>query len=215
MKSKSISLSWIGTAFVVSFALAAAVIVTHGTDLDSLKLGLRVTARWSFLFFWIAYTGKALTTLFGPVLAPLGRGRDFGLAYAAAMLSHVVILVWMYLITSHAPLAGNALILFVVGIIFTYLLAVLSFGRLAEALGPVGWRALRFVGLNYILFAFSVDFVPALFHPGSSHPGVLRFVSYAPFAAMCIVAPLLVIAASAHRRWEIRYSRARLGSVAD
>jgi len=200
---------------VVSFALAAAVIVTHGTDLDSLKLGLQVTARWSFLFFWLAYTGKALTTLFGPVLAPLGRGRDFGLAYAAAMLSHVVILVWMYLITSHAPLAGNLLILFVVGIIVTYLLAVLSFGRLAEALGPVGWRALRLVGLDYILFAFAVDFVPTVFHYGKRHPGVLRFLAYAPFAAMCMVAPLLVIAAAALRRWEIRYSRARLESVAD
>lgn len=207
MNRNSIPLLWMGPAFGVSLGLAAAVLATNGIDHDSLVLALQVTARWAFLFFWVAYTGRALTTLFGPALAPVGRGREFGLAYAAAMLGHVFLLVWLYQITGRAPLSGDGLVFFGIGIVFTYVLAVLSFGRLAEALGPWGWRALKFVGMNYILYAFATDFVPGVFHPGTSHHGVLRSVAYVPFAAMSIAAPLLVLAAAAYRHLEMRYFR--------
>jgi len=46
---------------------------------------VRYTARWSFFFFWLSYTGGALAILFGPVFAGLARrARALGLAFAAA-----------------------------------------------------------------------------------------------------------------------------------
>jgi hypothetical protein len=211
---KPIPVLWMGMAFGVGLCLAAVVLAIEGIDVDSLKMALRVTARWSFLFFWVAYAGRAMATLFGPGFAPLARrGREFGLAYAAAMLNHVGILIWIFELTSHAPLSGNSLLFFGVGIVFTYLLALFSFGRLAEALGPTGWLILRIVGVNYILYAFASDFVPAVIHPGPEQYNVWRLLAYVPFAAMSVAAPLLVLAAAAHRRLGMSYSRAAVGSV--
>jgi hypothetical protein len=214
MKRKTIPVLWMGMAFAIGFGLAAVVLAIQGIDVNSLKTALRVTARWSFLFFWVAYAGRAMATLFGPTFAPLARrGREFGLAYAAAMLTHVGLLIWIFELTSRAPLSGNSLLFFGTGIVFTYLLALFSFGRLAEALGPTGWLILRIVGVNYILYAFASDFVPAVIHPGLAQHGVWHLLAYAPFAAMSVAAPLLVLAAAAHRRLGMSYSGAEVGSV--
>jgi hypothetical protein len=203
-----------GMAFGVELGLAAAVLAIKGTDAKSLRIALRLTARWSFLLFWVAYSGGAMTALFGPALAPLARrGREFGLAYASAQLVHVGLVVWLFQISTRPPLSGKLSVFFIIGIVWTYLLAVLSFGGLAEALGPRGWRTLRIVGLNYILFAFAFDFVPPVILPGTAQYGVWRLVEYVPFAAMSVAAPLLVLAAAIHRRLGMRYNRAGLGPV--
>ena len=81
-------------AFGIALVLAAAVLAIKGVDAKSLVIALRLTARWSFLLFWVAYAGGAMATLFGPALEPLARrGREFGLAYAAAQLIHLGLVV--------------------------------------------------------------------------------------------------------------------------
>jgi hypothetical protein len=208
---KPVPIFWMVGAFAVALVLAAIVVAIGGVSPGNLRMALRVTARWAFLLFWVAYTGRALATLFGPVLTPLARrGREFGLAYASAMLIHIGIVLWIYQLTSRAPLSGVSLLFFLIGIAWTYLLAVFSFGRLAEDLGPTGWRLLRVTAVNYILFAFGSDFVPALINPAPGHHGLLRTADYIFFASMTIAAPLLVVAASARRRLEVRYGRAQL-----
>ena len=200
-------------AFGIALGLAAAVLALNGTDTKSLVMALRLTARWSFLLFWVAYAGGAMAALFGPALAPLaGRGREFGLAYAAAQLIHLGLVVWLFQVSSRPPLSGELIVFFSIGIFWTYLLAIFSFGGPSRALGSRGWRTLRIVGLNYILFAFAFDFVPVAIH-GTTHYGVGRLVEYAPFAAMSVAAPLLVLAAAAHRRLGMRYSHAGLEPV--
>jgi len=125
--------------------------------------------------------------LFGPALAPIGRRvREFGLAYTAAQLIHVCLVVWLFQISSSPLLSGKLFEFFVIGIVWTYLLAVLSFGRLTKFLGPKAWRVVRIVGMNYILFAFAYDLVPPAIYWGSRPYGVGRLVQYAPFAAMCV-----------------------------
>lgn len=201
-------------AFAAAFGLAATILAIKGTDTESLRVALRMTARWSFLLFWIAYSGKAISALFGPAFAPLARrGREFGLAYAAAQLVHLGLVVWLFQISARPPLSGRLSAFFIVGIVWTYLLAVFSFGGPAETLGPRGWRTLRIAGMNYILFAFAFDFVPPVIRSAIPQYGIRHIVEYVPFAVMSVAAPLLVLAAAAHRRLELRYSRAGLGPV--
>jgi hypothetical protein len=216
MKRKSLPALWMGTAFGVALVLAATVLALKGIDPKSLRIALRLTARWSFVLFWVAYTGGAMAALFGPALAPLARrGREFGLSYAAAQLIHLGLVVWLFLITSRPPLSGQSLVFFFTGIVWTYLLAVLSFGSLAEGLGPSGWRIVRVTGLNYILFAFASDFVPGAIRSQAAQHGALGLIAYLPFAAMSVAAPLLVLAAAARRRLGTRYSRAEQVAVVD
>src|SRR5580658_1821786 len=104
MQSKPLPLRWMGAAFFVSLALAAIVLSRNGTSANGLLPALQLTARWSFLLFWVAYAGGAVAALFGPALAPLGRrGREFGLAYASAMTVHFSLVIWFFHISANPP----------------------------------------------------------------------------------------------------------------
>lgn len=199
-----------GVAFGVALAMAATVLAINGTK-GGLVPALRLTARWSFLLFWVAYCGGATAVLFGPAFKPLAaRGREFGLSYAAAQLIHLGLVVWLFQISARPPLSGRPFVFFSLGMVWTYLLALFSFGGLSKLLGARGWPGLRIVAMNYILFAFAWDFVPPGFRE-IGHYGV--WLQYAPFAAMCIAAPLLVLAAAARRRLVPGYDRVRFGPV--
>ena len=187
---KSISIGWwLGAAFAVNLLLAAAIFLASGTGVHSTGIALRATARVSFLWFWAAYAGGALTTLFGEIFLPLKqRGREFGLAFAAALLVHLGLVSWLCWIGA-APAAG-VFIFFGSAVVVTYLLALFSFGNLHSILGPRWWQLLRIIGMNFILYAFFKDFTGNPFHGGIRHG-----IEYVPFAAMTIVAPLLRLAA--------------------
>jgi len=192
---------WMGAAFAGSFALALLAVTIHGVNFKSLILALRLTGRWSFLPFWLAYAGGAMATLFGRTFVPLAnRRRQFGLAYAAALSGHLGLIAIFYLRASHLPLSGKLLFFFLTAACWTYVLTLFSFGGLAAKLGAANWRALRFVGMNYILYAFWSDFGPATFHPGTSDT-LVHTLAYTPFALMALAAPLLAVGAFVVRRW--------------
>jgi hypothetical protein len=80
---------WMTVSFVVATALAAVVFEAVDPH-DRVAVALRVTARWSFVLFWLAYAAGAMATLWGPPFTGLARhGREFGLAFASAQLVHV------------------------------------------------------------------------------------------------------------------------------
>jgi hypothetical protein len=186
------SIKWMGAAFAAALAITAITLVLHGTDNKATRLALELTARFSFVLFWLTYAGGAIATLFR-IEALAGRGREFGLAFAAAHLVHIGLVIWLGVLMGKVPLSGGLLLFFMVGLAFTYLLAFLSFGG-AKALGPL-WKPLRFIGMNYILIAFARDFILPVLYPKPAQYNVAHFVAYAPFAAACIAAPLLVLAA--------------------
>jgi len=205
MMRKTVPVLLMGLSFGVALALAAAVLDVLGPGEKGIRMALNVTARWSCLLFLMAYAGGAVAKLFGPTWAPLGRcGWEFGVAFASAHLVHIGLIVWLWWILNRLPLQGGVLVFFAVALVWTYLLAILSFGRLSEALGPRLWRLLMFLGLNYILLAFARDFVLGVIDAWDTHRNIWQLVKYAPFALLCIAAPLLRIAALAQRRWKGR-----------
>jgi hypothetical protein len=184
---------WMGSAFCVALGLASLTLAALGPGVHGTIVALQVTARFSFLLFWLAYAAAAMTTLFGPAFEPLKRrGREFGLAFASAHLVHLGLVGWVTYIGA-APSRGTFLF-FGVAVLWTYLLALLSIPRLQKALGSKGWWFLRVVGLNYIAFAFAKDFL------GDPQFGSFMYLAgYLPFAALSVVGPLLCLAAFVQR----------------
>jgi hypothetical protein len=177
------------SAFGAALILAVIVIVALGAGERGTVAALRASARFSFLLFWIAYAGRALTALFGPPFQPLKqRAREFGLAFAAAHLVHIGLVGWLCWIGA-APAVG-VFVFFGVAAIFTYLLAILSIGNLQQLLGPRWWWLLRTVGMNYIAYAFFVDFANDPLNGSIKH-----LVLYFPFAILAVVGPFLRLAA--------------------
>jgi hypothetical protein len=167
--------------FVIALALAAIAFVNLGAGDRGTFVALQLTARWSFLLFWFAYAGGAITKLSGLRLGGLERrGREFGLAFASAQLVHVGLVLWLFHVVT-GPV--DAMVFFWVGVLCTYLLALFSLPRLRDALGLRIWRAFRLIALEYIALVFADDFILAPLQATGfrSYP-----LSYLPFAVMLV-----------------------------
>ncbi|MDD4866670.1 MAG: hypothetical protein PHQ28_05945 [Mycobacterium sp.] len=189
-------------AFGGALALAAAILACCGTGPAGLRLGVRATARWSFLFFWLSYTGGAIAVLFGPTFAGLARqARNLGLAFAAALQAHIGLVIWLGIVIGQLPLRGGALWFFLVALCCAYLLVLLSFGIGTRNLGPL-WRPLLFVGTTFILIAFGKDFVLGTLNQKTPH--WLYAAEYVPFALLCLIAIPLRLAAVLRQSFGLR-----------
>lgn len=195
---------WMGVAFLIAAALAAATLGFLGAGRDGTTIALKLTARWSYCLFLPAYAGGALATVFGSTFQPLAkRGRDLGLAFASAHLVHIGLVAWLYYISPRPPLKESSAIFFGVALVFTYLIALFSIPKLAAMLRPAVWRLLVTVGMEYIALAFLLDFLQDPF----GH-GLMNLVAYLPFAAIACAAAVLRLAAYA-KRASRRLSRAQ------
>ena len=182
---------WMGAALCAAIGLATATLAVYGVGTTGLRRALDVTARFSFVVFWPAYAGSALATLFGPAFQGLARrGRDLGLSFASAHLVHVGLVVWLFRISLQPPISGGMFAFFAIGLLWTYLLALFSIRHLSRMLGPVRWRILRTVGLEYISFAFLIDFIN---HP--IHLNAKSLLGYLPFSTLAVIGTMLRIAA--------------------
>lgn len=166
-------------AFAVSLALAAVVLAIFGASEGGTALALRMTARWCFLLFWPAYAGSALAKLCGPRFAILARhGREFGLAFAAALSVHVSLVLWLMAVAADQR---TPMLFFWAGVACTYALALFSLPRLRDWLGPRLWRILCEGALQYIALVFAVDFIlePLQANGADKYP-----LGYLPFVLM-------------------------------
>ena len=172
---------WMVVAFLIAVGLAAIVLAIFGVGERGTTIALRLTARWSFVLFWFAYTGSAMARLFGSSLTGfVRRGRDFGLAFASAQGVHVGLVLWLFYL---APGANGGMVFFWIGILCTYVLALFSLPQLREALGPRLWRISCMIAMEYIALVFFVDFIriPLRANAVGGYP-----LSYLPFAIMLI-----------------------------
>jgi uncharacterized membrane protein len=165
----------------VSVILGAAALAVLGRNEHGLDVGLMLTGRWAFLLFWPAYAGGGLAALVGRRAAFIGRhGRALGLAFAAAMPAHAGLIVWLCAIGA-APAAG-VFVIFGPALVCVAALAVFSLPGAQRWLGRTSWWLLRFVAMNYIAYAFAIDFLRDPFSGGVKHA-----LLYAPFAVLSVV----------------------------
>src|SRR5471032_1346155 len=99
------SVKWMAAAFGAALAITAITLALYGTDNKATRLALELTARFSFVLFWLAYAGGAIATLFR-IEALAGRGREFGVAFAAAHLVHIGLVIWLGVLMGKVPLSG-------------------------------------------------------------------------------------------------------------
>ncbi|WP_428538871.1 hypothetical protein [Rhodopila sp.] len=182
---------WIQVSFAAAVGLTVAVLLVAGPGEQGTILALKATARLAFLPFWFAYAGAALVSLFGPALKPLPRhARELGLSFAAIECVHLALVAWLCLL-GHPP-GLRTFLVFGTAILFVGLLTLCSISSLRARLGKTGWWLLRVIGMNYVAYAFAIDFLRGPLAGGLGHA-----VFYWPFAALAIIGPGLRVAALA------------------
>lgn len=191
-----------GGAYLGSLVIAGVVLAVRGAGVaeGGTTFGLQLTARWSYCFFILAYVGGPLATLFGPAFQGLARrGRELGLAFASAHLTHLCLVVWLFYISPKPPEPVSSVIFFGTAALLTYLLALFSIPTLLAKLPPSLWWGLRTLGMDYIAITFLRDFLHSPFSGSLPH-----LIFYVPFVAVALVAALIRIAAytkKARRKW--------------
>jgi hypothetical protein len=172
---------WMAAAFFISLALAAIVLAKFGAGEHGITQALRATARWCFVLFCLAYAGGALAKSCGPRFAVLARhGREFGLAFAAALSVHVALVLWLIRIAADPQ---GAMLFFWAGVFCTYALALFSLPRLRDLLGERLWRIGCELALQYIALVFADDFI---FEPLQGGGPDKYPLSYLPFVILLI-----------------------------
>jgi hypothetical protein len=208
MTHKAGSSLWIAGAFGAGIAVTAIAVGAYGPHYRAVVAAVRGSARVAFLFFWLAYAGGALATLFGDTFARLAlRRREFGLAFAAALAVHLSLVAVLFRVSSHQPISNTLIAYFGAGAVYTYLLAAGSIERVRRAVPQRAWRIIGGIGMEYILFLFILDLVVHPIRDGFGSP-----LDYAPFSLLAVVAPVLRWAAVLQRRRTTRLSAiGRLG----
>lgn len=188
-----------GGALLVALLIAAGTLAYLGIGEKGTYTAIRITARWSYAFFWPAYTGGPLALLLGARFQPVARrGRELGLAFAAAHLAHIGLVAWLYHIATKPPIPTSAAIFFGIALGFTYLIALLSIPKLAAALPRWLWRTIVIVGMEIIALAFLRDFLRNPF----GH-GIERILFMLPFSVLAVAAALLRISAYGVKLWRL------------
>ncbi|MBU6419112.1 MAG: hypothetical protein KGQ79_05220 [Proteobacteria bacterium] len=184
---------WLLCAFGTSLGIGALVLAAAGAGVAGTRLALDMTARFSFLLFWLAYTGGALHDLFGPVFLPLKRhARTLGLAFASAQSAHFMLVAWLCYLGAAPSL--STFLFFGTALIWLYLIALLSFSTIQRHCPPRLRQLIFFMGLNYIAYAFAVDFFVSPLQGGLKH-----VLFYLPFALAALAGPSLRLAAFLRR----------------
>ena len=190
---------WMSAAFAGALLLAVPVLAVMGAGPEGTDAALRVTARWSLLLFWPAYTGRALKVLFGPTFDGIARhSRDFGLSFAAAHLVHITLILWMYQGLGKHPIPHFVVVYDTVALVMIYTMALLSIPTLQAWLRPWQWRLFRDVTMHFVALIFALDLVMVPLKLGTNHP-----MGYIPFSILAILGPLLRFAAMV-RGWFTR-----------
>jgi hypothetical protein len=196
------ALVWMIGAVAGALVIAGAVLADYGTGPDGIGQAVRYTARWSFLFFWLSYAGGAMAILFGPVFAGLARrARPLGLAFATALQVHIGLVIWFGVAIGQIPLQGGLLWLFLIALLCTDLVALLSFGFGIRTLGRL-WPPLLLLATTYILIAFGRDFVLGALDQNVRY---WRYAAeYVPFALLSLIAIPLRFAAFVRPHFGLR-----------
>jgi len=179
---------WMAAAFLATLGLSVAAAAIFHAPHKTLGIALATSARVAFAFFWPAYVGGALHSLFGDVFSPLRKyGRELGLAFAAAILVHLGFVACLYAFGNPPPV--KTVIVFGSAAILTLGLALLSIDRVRRTMPASFWPLFRNIAMNYILLAFLLDFIRI---PSADFRSL---VLYVPFAALAIIGPVLRLVA--------------------
>jgi methionine sulfoxide reductase heme-binding subunit len=142
---------------------ALAILAVHGTDVEAIRLIVRITARTSLLLFALAFTASAMVRLWPGTLTRWQRAnrRQLGVSFAVSHIVHAAALIALASLDHQLFMSlTNPVSLATGGLAYVFILAMAatSFDPTARMIGPRAWRILHMSGLWYIWISFAVAY---------------------------------------------------------
>lgn len=181
MRAWNIPKILVGIALVVFFG----VFLLHGFDEHTLRLNIRLSARFSFLIFCLAFVASALQYFFkGQFTFWLLMNRKFiGISFAIIHLIHLSFL--MLLQYKFHPLFEMAEMTSLLGGVVAYLFVVLmlitSFDGVKSKLSNKVWKVIHTVGGYWIAIFFLLSYGLRVINEWEYVPLLLLLISVIVF----------------------------------
>lgn len=142
---------------------AAAGVAMQGPETETLRWGIRFTARTSAALFLLAITASATARLWPNAFTRWQRAnrRMFGLAFA---FSHAVHAGFIVAFAAQGPeqyaeaITPVMIVAGAIGYTLIILMTLTSFRAPAALIGPKAWRVLHGVGVHWLWLQFVVAF---------------------------------------------------------
>jgi DMSO/TMAO reductase YedYZ heme-binding membrane subunit len=183
-------------AALLSFGVAATVLLAGGAGRDATRLALRLTARLSFVYFMLAFVASPLARLRpGPVsLWLVRRRRALGVAFGASMSIHVGCILRLYALYApdRPPMVTDAdFFVGVPGLVLVALMTITSAMAIRRRIAPRAWKRLHTVGLYAVWSIFFLCLVDSVSRKETEHP----VVGYYAFIAVLLAGMALRLTA--------------------
>jgi DMSO/TMAO reductase YedYZ heme-binding membrane subunit len=187
-------------ATLVNATLAGALLLLAGSDSAASELGLRTTARVSFVWFMLAFVASPLQQLRPSRLSAwlFSRRRAFGVIFGLSMSIHVGFILRLYALHAPArpPMVTDAdFFIGIPGLVLVALLTITSVEALKQRLGPIAWQRLHTTGIWVVWVIFFLCLVDSVGRKSTAHP----MLAYYTFIAVLLAGMALRIFAARRR----------------
>ncbi len=186
----------IAAATLLNLTLAALLLAFGGTDVAGTELALRMTARFSFVWFLMVFTASPLRALWkgGPGDWLLARRRALGVVFGISMSIHVGFILRLYAL--HAPerppmVTDTDFTIGVPGLVLVALMTLTSAMALRRRLGETAWKRLHTTGLYVVWAIFFLCLVDSVGRKETPRP----WIEYHSFIGVLLAAMALRLAA--------------------
>lgn len=154
-----------------ALAICGAAALLPGSFKEQLSLATRLTARWSALWFLLAFTARPLFEMFGGRWrAVLRQRRYIGLGFASVHTIHGMLFVWLIATTD----VSRPLVVWIVGgtgYLLMWAMAATSNDAAMRALGR-NWRRLHTIGIWWLWTVFTYSYSGRIFREGTQVLGI-------------------------------------------
>lgn len=136
-------------------------LASHGGDVAGVRAAIRLTARTSLVLFALAFSARAVATLWPCGLTQWQRRnrRQLGLSFAVSHTLHAVAIVTFARMDPagfREHVMPATLVSGGIAYVFILAMAATSFDRAVTWMGPSSWRALHWMGGYYLWLSFIV-----------------------------------------------------------
>lgn len=165
----------------------ASILFFHGFNEESMRIGIRTTARTSCLLFILAFVASALRRFSKHNLVQwLRKNRRYlGLSMAISHGFHALAIIGLAILTADPYLSsnhgGN------LGYFFIIAMTITSFQPTANLLGNWGWKILHTVGMYYLWLAFIYTFASRL------NESLMLYIPFVGLLAIALIIRLLAL----------------------
>ncbi|MCA3131651.1 MAG: ferric reductase-like transmembrane domain-containing protein [Rhodocyclaceae bacterium] len=162
-----------GTA--LSVVLAATILAIAGDGREGTQLALRMTARLSFVWFFLTFIASPLNRLYPSAGSAwlLRNRRALGVTFGLGMLVHVYCILRLFVLYSpqRPPMVTDAdFLIGVPGLLLVAALTVTSLGALRRRMQPAHWRRLHTTGAWFVWAVFILCLVDSAGRKQTDHP---------------------------------------------